>query len=112
MPSAFAFTADRLTDLPDRRASRKPVQPLLKKYFWFSEEANQFISFAVLSHRGAFRERHERGAGCGGRGGALDGRCLQRTAKTCGPDASTLVSSLRSAPRNDGGKKADNRGAP
>jgi hypothetical protein len=36
---------------------------------------------------------------------------LQRTAKTCGPDAPTLASSLRINPRNDGGKKADHRGA-
>ncbi len=61
------------------------------------------------TQRGGSR-RHGRGAGCGGRGGALDGRCLQRTAKTCGPDTPTLVSSLRSDPRNDGGKKADHRG--
>ena len=30
--------------------------------------------------------------------------------ETCGPDTPTLVSSLRSDPRNDGGKKADHRG--
>jgi hypothetical protein len=61
------------------------------------------------TQRGGSR-RHGRGAGCGGRGGALDGRCLQRTAKTCGPDTPTLVSSWRSDPHNDGGKKADHRG--
>src|ERR1700733_15861616 len=33
-----------------------------------------------------------------------------RTAKTCGPDASTLASSWRINPHNDGGKKADHRG--
>src|ERR1700726_2310368 len=32
-----------------------------------------------------------------------------RTAKTCGPDAPTLASSLRINPHNDGGKKADHR---
>src|ERR1700688_3795790 len=61
------------------------------------------------TQRGGSR-RHGRGAGCGGRGGALDGRCLQRTAKTGGPDTPTLVSSWRINPRNDGGKKADHRG--
>src|SRR6201996_8956088 len=35
---------------------------------------------------------------------------LKRTAKTCGPDTPTLVSSWRINPRNDGGKKADHRG--
>src|ERR1700722_17631706 len=62
-------------------------------------------------HRGAYRDRHGRGAGCGGRGGADDESACSRTAKTCGPDAPTLASSLRSDPRNDGGKKADHRGA-
>src|SRR6202035_4394949 len=33
-----------------------------------------------------------------------------RTAKTCGPDASTLASSWRINPHNDGGNKADHRG--
>jgi hypothetical protein len=60
------------------------------------------------TQRGGSR-RHGRGAGCGGRGGALDGRCLQRMAKTCGPDTPTLVSSWR-ATADDGGKKADHRG--
>ena len=92
------------------RSNSRRVQPLLKKYSYFPKPQISCISLAILSHRGAFRERHERGAGCGGRGGALDGRCLQRTAKTCGPDTPTLVSSLRSDPRNDGGKKADHRG--
>ena len=43
-------------------------------------------------------------------GGADDESACSRTAKTCGPDAPTLASSLRSDPRNDGGKKADHRG--
>jgi hypothetical protein len=33
-----------------------------------------------------------------------------RTAKTCGPDASVLASSLRKLSAGDGGKKADHRG--
>jgi hypothetical protein len=38
-------------------------------------------------------------------------RALKRTAKTCGPDASTLASSLRKATSaGDGGKRADLRG--
>jgi hypothetical protein len=45
-------------------------------------------------------------------GGATDERIelSWRMAKTCGPDTPTLVSSLRSDPHNDGGKKADHRG--
>src|SRR6202035_435501 len=53
-----------------------------------------YLSPSRPTQRGGSR-RHGRGAGCGGRGGALDGRCLQRTAKTCGPDASTPASSLQ-----------------
>src|SRR5580698_1263089 len=68
-----------------------------------------YLSPSRPTQRGGSR-RHGRGAGCGGRGGALDGRCLQRTAKTCGPDTPTLVSSWRINPRNDCGKKADHRG--
>src|SRR5260221_1971456 len=71
--------------------------------------------FASHPTRGAFRERHGRGEGCGGRGSvlrAMDGRAgwrkacerstasgremLQRTAKSRGPDAPTLASSSRS----------------
>jgi hypothetical protein len=43
-------------------------------------------------------------------GGADDESACSRTAKTCGPDTPTLVSSWRRDPRNDGGKKADHRG--
>jgi len=47
----------------------------------------------VLSHRGAARDRHGRGAGCGGRVGAFDEQRRMRTAKSYGPDVSTLASS-------------------
>jgi len=36
----------------------------------------------------------KRGAGCGGRGCACRRAALMRTAKSCGPDASTPASSL------------------
>ena len=67
-----------------------------------------------VSHpvRGAGRDRHERAVGCGGRG-SCDGRAqAERTAKTCGPDTPTLVSSWREAkfPAGDGGKKARSPG--
>jgi hypothetical protein len=39
-------------------------------------------------------------------GGATTNAPASRTAKSCGPDTSTLVSSWRSDPRDDGGKKA------
>jgi len=59
-----------------------PVGPLVDRrvesYFCFSEKYFRshltqitFRTLAVSSHRGAYRDRHERGAGCGGRGSVL-----------------------------------------
>jgi hypothetical protein len=45
-----------------------PVQPRLQKYFHSLLTQITCISPAVPSHRGAARDRHERGAGCDGRG--------------------------------------------
>jgi hypothetical protein len=44
---------------------------------------------------GAARDRHGRGAGCGGRWWCRRRTALRRTAKSCGPDAPTLASSWR-----------------
>ena len=46
--------------------------------------------------RGAYRDRHGRGVGCGGRGGCAGRARRMRTVKSCGPDASTPASSSRS----------------
>src|SRR5437879_6012174 len=45
-----------------------PVQSHLKKYFRSRLTQISFRSLAVSSYRGAYRDRHGRGAGCGGRG--------------------------------------------
>jgi hypothetical protein len=58
-----------------------------------SVEADLLIRHPVPI-RGAYRDRHERGAGCGGRGGASDEGAGLRTAKSCGPDAPMLASSF------------------
>src|SRR5229473_5074347 len=60
------------------------VDRRVESYFWFSEKyfcshAPQIRSrtLAIPSHRGAYRDRHGRGMGCGGRGSvlrAMDGR--------------------------------------
>jgi hypothetical protein len=47
-----------------------PVQSCLKKYFCSGLTQITSISLAVSSPRGAYRDRHGRGAGCGGRGSA------------------------------------------
>src|SRR5579872_1462971 len=99
------------SDLPVGRRLRcrirVPCPALLIKIFLFFRNANQmYISLRPASTRGAARDRHERGAGCGGRFGAFDEWRARRTAKTCGSDAPTLASSLRRHPASDGGKKA------
>src|SRR5216683_6003636 len=101
-------------DLPVGWLVDRCVQPCLQKYF--ASPVGQIISTNSrhpVPHRGAYRDRHERGMGCGGRGSVLratglQGRSmrpvsdyqasgremLQRTAKSCGPDAPTLASSF------------------
>src|SRR6266851_4682740 len=89
----------------------RPV--LVAKIFRFTRRANHLYKFAP-SHptRGAYRDRHGRGVrmrwtrqrfacdGIAGRASACErstarGReMLLRTAKSCGPDAPTLASSL------------------
>jgi hypothetical protein len=44
------------------------VHSPLQKYSGFRLTQIKSISFAVLPHTGAYRDRHGRGAGCGGRG--------------------------------------------
>ena len=127
------LAADNSADLPGGLSGDIRVQPRLQKDFGFSEPQIRAICFAVPSHRGATRDRHGRGAGCGGRGCADDERRVippslklrrtgyqarrslwrrrLRTAKSCGPDAPTLASSLRKATfAGDGGKKARSPG--
>jgi hypothetical protein len=49
-----------------------PVQPLLQKYFGFLLTQITGLWSSSRPKRGAFRDRHEREAGCGGRGCAFD----------------------------------------
>ena len=101
------------------------VQPLLQKYFCFGPRQISSLIRAVPSRQeGRIARRHERGAGCGGRGSvrrcqgmagrvdkareltngtqtddawpgeAFGGDGLLRTAKSCGSDAPMLASSL------------------
>ena len=50
-------------------------------------------------HKGRIAIVTKREAGCGGREGAVRRAALMRTAKSCGPDAPTLASSLAQAPK-------------
>src|ERR1700749_2881574 len=79
----------------DQRDSPCPVPK--RKIFLFPFDPNHRLIPAVPSHKGAARDRHERGTGCGGRGCADDEQRVMRTAKSCGPDAPALASSSREA---------------
>jgi hypothetical protein len=52
-----------------------PVNPLLKKYSVFQKCKSPLYSQPSRPNRGAIRDRHVRGAGCGGRGCADNERC-------------------------------------
>jgi hypothetical protein len=62
---------------------------------WLRRRANQVHCSAVpRSQGGRFAIVTKRGAGCDGRGGFKRRMKLWRTAKSCGPDTPTLVSSF------------------
>jgi hypothetical protein len=61
--------------------------------------------------RGAHRDRHERGAECGGRGCADRRAARTRTAKSCGPGAPMqALSFVQDDVRGDGGNQLVRRG--
>jgi hypothetical protein len=77
------------SDLP------RPV--VFEKIFRFAADPNQiYIPGRPTPHRGAFRDRHGRRVrdAVDASGASDEGKCL-RTAKSCGPDTPTLVSSVR-----------------
>ena len=70
------------------------VQPYAEKYFCFHPTQIISSSHAVPSrNEGRIAIVTDVGMGCGGRNGADDERQPMRTAKSCGPDASTPASS-------------------
>jgi hypothetical protein len=74
---------------PDGQITESCPAPFAK-IFSFAPDPNQFTeSHRPVPQRGV-AQRHQRGAGCSGRGGAQDEGANSRTAKSCGPDAPTL----------------------
>ena len=58
----------------------------------FPPDPNQFyIRCCLVPLEGRFAIVTDVGTGCGGRGCAFDEQRMPRTAKSCGPDASTLA---------------------
>jgi hypothetical protein len=135
--SAAGSSERRVFDLPVGRFRKYRVYPLLQKYF--ASPVGQIISTNSphpTPQEGRIMAVAKRGVGCGGRGSverAMDrragslGACersqargremLLRTAKSCGPDAPMLASSLAEVllalpgmtkpySRGGGGKKA------
>jgi hypothetical protein len=92
-----AIRALRWGDLPVRQFFENPVQPCHKKYSACAVGQIKSTSSPVpRSSRGAFRDRHERWARDAMDAlAATDERGLGRTAKSCGPDVSTLTLSWR-----------------
>jgi hypothetical protein len=82
-------------DLPDGLFAIFAVQSRLQKYFVSLFARNSFIDSPSRPHkRGVSRSSRTLGRDAVDAGGASDeGACL-RTAKSCGPDASTLASSF------------------
>jgi hypothetical protein len=87
-----------------------PVQSFLKKYFPSPFTQIKSISLAVPSHRGAYRDRHGRGAGCGGREDAADEQRMRgrRSRVVLTPRRRRQVGGSNSA--DDGDKKARSPG--
>jgi len=86
--------------------------PIFRKNAWRRTQISRKFSPSRPT-KGAIRDRHVRGAGSGGRRGC-DGRArLKRTAKSCGPDTPTLVSSSWEAKASRGRrwpKRPEHRG--
>jgi len=83
------------TNPPDGQITQKSVKPLLKKYSDFPKLRISLYPSHPVPHRGAFRERHGRRGGMRWTQRCARRATLLRTVKSCGPDTSTLVSSLR-----------------
>jgi hypothetical protein len=103
------FPESDQSDCPTGKSANSCPAPLAK-IFSFTPDPNQFTeSHRPVPQRGV-AQRHQRGAGCGGRGSARRRTALTRTEKSCGPDASTPASSLRSGAQATVTNKPDHRG--
>ena len=87
------------------------VQPLSKKYSDFQKTQITFYPQPSRSPEGRCATSRNAERDAVDAGGALDGRCGWRTAKSCGPDAPTLASSWRIFPPATVAKKPGHRGA-
>jgi hypothetical protein len=99
------------SELSNRINLMLAVQSCRQEYFDSLQTQITSISIAFRPDGGAFRDRHGRGAECGGRGWRCRRAAPGRTAKSCGPDAPTLASSWRkTTSAGDGDKQARSPG--
>jgi hypothetical protein len=107
----LAAPVERSPDLPDRLLCRWCVQPLCKKYFRSRATQITFTSSPSRPTEGRFAVVTDAGRDAVDAGGAADESAGLRTAKSCGPDASTLAfkSAQETAPVMVT-KKPDHRG--
>src|ERR1700730_1390695 len=134
-PSGYSFHIRTLANpLPGRRHGAKSDSGGVfcltgKSVIWLSSPARKNIPLlrrpkSILKlrhpvpHRGAFRDRHGRWARDAVDAAASGARIARgrmtldlRTAKSCGPDAPTLASSLRDFPQATVAKEPGHRGA-
>ena len=98
---AFAGTTSEWihrTDLPDGQRLRNRCPALFAKRFRFPRRANQlYDSPRPASLRGAYASSRTLGRDAVDAGGVARRAAPARTAKSCGPDAPTLASSLQVA---------------
>ena len=113
LPAGHGLQASRvklgMSDLlPDGQIKRKVCPVLARKICRLCRRANQWSPLRASrpDQEGRFAIVTNVGSGCDGRVGAARRAASSRTAKSCGPDVSTLISSRRNASRGDGGKKA------
>jgi hypothetical protein len=89
----------------------KSCQAPFEKIFWFSEYPNHFYIYSCPAPRGALAIVTDVGQDAVDADGVTDENTRSRTAKSCGPDASTLASSFRGVTRlSDGDKQARSPG--
>jgi len=108
----YGFASPGLPDGQITSRAQKPVQPLRKKYFAFSETQISRSVRAVLPRQEGRTRRHERGAGCGGRFGDARRAALEADGKAVWswrPDAGAKLSRKRFH-ESDGGKRARSPG--
>jgi hypothetical protein len=98
------------TDFLNRIKLIWAVQSPSQKYFCFSEAQSSLCDCHPVPSEGRFAIVTDAGRDAVDADALEDERRVTRTAKTCGPDTPTLVSSLRSNPQATVARKPGRRG--